>query len=56
METTLLAALAIAVACFVITLRFYEKRCARLQDDLDFAVALLAADPSDRVSDIGGAA
>jgi hypothetical protein len=54
MTLTFLIGLATCVAFLLITIYYYEKRCAQLQDDLDFALGLLAADDDDRI--LGGAA
>ena len=56
MATAFLIALITSVAMQMITIRYYERRVERLQDDLDFAVALLAADADTKVIDLGGAA
>ena len=45
MDTLLLAGLACTVALLLITIRYYERRVERLQDDLDFAVRLLPTAP-----------
>ena len=49
METTALLGLAFCVALLLVTIHYYERRCAQLQDDLDFALGLLAADDDDRI-------
>jgi hypothetical protein len=54
MELALLIGLATSVGLLLVTIRMYEQRVTRLQDDLDFAIGLLAADQDDRI--IGGAA
>jgi hypothetical protein len=52
MNLALLITLAISVACLVIVLRYYERRVEVLQDELDYAVALLAADHDTRIADL----
>ena len=52
MTLALLLSLAISVAALLITIRYYERRVEVLQDDLDYAVALLAADDSTRIADL----
>ena len=52
MDTLLLAGLACTVALLLITIRYYERRVERLQDDLDFAVRLLAADADERLDGV----
>jgi hypothetical protein len=52
MTLALLLTLAASVAALLITIRYYERRCELLQDDLDYAVALLAADDSTRIADL----
>jgi hypothetical protein len=52
MILALLLTLATSVAALLICIRYYERRCELLQDDLDFAVALLAADDSTRIADL----
>jgi len=49
MQTTAILGLAFCVALLLITIHFYERRCAQLQADLDFALGLLAADGDDRI-------
>jgi hypothetical protein len=48
----LLIALATSTGALLICIRYYERRCETLQDDLDYAVALLAADDSTRIADL----
>lgn len=52
MTLALLLTLAASVAALLITIRYYERRCEILQDDLDYAVALLAADDHTRIADL----
>lgn len=49
MTLTFLIGLATCVASLLVTVHYYEKRCAQLQADLDFALGLLAADDDDRI-------
>lgn len=49
MTLTFLIGLATCVALLLVTIHYYERRCAQLQDDLDFALGLLAADDDDRI-------
>ena len=37
------------IGLVLVTVHYYEKRCAQLQADLDFALGLLAADDDDRI-------
>ena len=52
MTLALLLTLATSVAALLITIRYYERRVEVLQDDLDYAVQLLAADDSTRIADL----
>ena len=52
MTLALLITLAISVAALLITIRYYERRVELLQDELDYAVALLAADHDTRIADL----
>ena len=56
MNTLLLLGLAFCVGLLLVTIRYYERRVACLQDELDYAVAFLAADADTPVRRIGGAA
>lgn len=53
MNLALLLALAACVALLLITIRVYERRVALLQEELDYAVCLLDAEPEARMADLG---
>ena len=53
MNLALLIALAACVALLLITIRLYERRVALLQEELDYAIAVLDAEPDTRMADLG---
>ena len=53
MNLALLITLAACVALLLITIRLYERRVALLQEELDYAIAVLAAEPEARMADLG---
>lgn len=53
MNLALLLALAACVALLLITIRVYDRRVALLQEELDYAIALLGAEPDVRMADLG---
>jgi hypothetical protein len=53
MNLAVVIGLAATVAILLITIRVYERRIALLEEELDYAMAFLAAEPDARMSDLG---
>ena len=53
MNLALLIGLASCVALLLITIRYYERRVALLQEELDYAIAVIGAEPNARLADLG---